>query len=54
MGTGIASGNKIESGSVLLGKTGVNRDLEKGTYIGMFAEDFKTYLKKEVKLRNLK
>lgn len=51
---GIASGNKIESGSVLLGKTGVNRDLEKGTYIGMFAEDFKTYLKKEVKLRNLK
>jgi UDP-3-O-[3-hydroxymyristoyl] glucosamine N-acyltransferase len=34
-------------------KTGVNRDLEKGTYFGMFAEDFKTYLKK-VKLRNLK
>lgn len=51
---GIASGNKIGGGSVLLGKTGVNRDLEKGTYIGMFAEDFKTYLKKEVKLRNLK
>ncbi len=50
---GIASGNKIESGTVLLGKTGVNRDLEKGTYIGMFAEDYKTYLKKEVKLRNL-
>lgn len=51
---GIASGNKVEAGTVLLGKTGVNRDLEKGTYIGMFAEDFKTYLKKEVKLRNLK
>lgn len=51
---GIASGNKIEGGTVLLGKTGVNRDLEKGTYIGMFAEDFKSYLKKEVKLRNLK
>lgn len=51
---GVASGNTIESGSVILGKTGVNRDLEKGTYIGMFAEDFKTYLKKEVKLRNLK
>lgn len=51
---GIASGNRIGGGSVLLGKTGVNRDLEKGTYIGMFAEDFKTYLKKEVKLRNLK
>ncbi|CAH0273875.1 UDP-3-O-(3-hydroxymyristoyl)glucosamine N-acyltransferase [Chryseobacterium sp. Bi04] len=51
---GIASGNKIAAGTVILGKTGVNRDLEKGTYIGMFAEDFKTYLKKEVKLRNLK
>ena len=50
---GIASGNSIEAGSVILGKTGVNRDLKKGTYIGMFAEDFKTYLKKEVKLRNL-
>lgn len=50
---GIASGNKIEKGSVLLGKTGVNRDLPTGTYIGMFAEDYKTYLKKEVKLRNL-
>jgi len=51
---GVASGNTIANGSVILGKTGVNRDLEKGTYIGMFAEDFKTYLKKEVKLRNLK
>lgn len=51
---GIASGNTIEGGSILLGKTGVNRNLEKGTYIGMFAEDFKTYLKKEVKMRNLK
>lgn len=50
---GIASGNTIADGTVLLGKTGVNRNLEKGTYIGMFAEDFKTYLKKEVKLRNL-
>lgn len=50
---GMASGNKVANGTVLLGKTGVNRDLEKGTYIGMFAEDFKTYLKKEVKLRNL-
>lgn len=50
---GMASGNAIESGSVILGKTGVNRDLKKGTYIGMLAEDFKTYLKKEVKLRNL-
>jgi len=50
---GMASGNAIESGSVILGKTGVNRDLKKGTYIGMLAEDFKTYLKKEVRLRNM-
>lgn len=50
---GIASGKKVAAGTVLLGKTGVNRDLEQGTYIGMLAEDFKTYLKKEVKLRNL-
>ena len=50
---GIASGNEIEAGTVLLGKTGVNRNLKKGTYIGMFAEDYKTYLKKEVKLRNM-
>ena len=51
---GMASGNKIEKGAVILGKTGVNRDLKKGTYIGMFAEDFKGYLKKEIKLKNLK
>nr|WP_315026679.1 LpxD N-terminal domain-containing protein [uncultured Chryseobacterium sp.] len=51
---GIASGLRIEKGTVLLAKVGVNRDLKKGTYIGLFAEDFKTYLKKEVKLRNLK
>lgn len=50
---GVASGNRIEKGSIILGKTGVNRDLKKGTYIGMFAEDFRTYLKKEVKLKNL-
>jgi UDP-3-O-[3-hydroxymyristoyl] glucosamine N-acyltransferase len=50
---GMASGNSIEAGSVILGKTGVNRDLKKGTYIGMLAEDFKGYLKKEVKLRRL-
>ncbi len=51
---GIASGLTIEKGTVLLAKSGVNKDLKKGTYIGLFAEDFKTYLKKEVKLRNLK
>ncbi len=51
---GIASGLTIEKGTVLLAKSGVNKDLKKGTYIGLFAEDFKSYLKKEVKLRNLK
>ncbi|WP_292010527.1 LpxD N-terminal domain-containing protein [Chryseobacterium sp.] len=51
---GIASGLTIEKGTVLLAKAGVNRDLKKGTYIGLFAEDFRTYLKKEVKVRNLK
>lgn len=51
---GIASGLTIEKGTVLLAKAGVNKDLKKGTYIGLFAEDFKSYLKKEVKLRNLK
>ncbi|WP_312900426.1 UDP-3-O-(3-hydroxymyristoyl)glucosamine N-acyltransferase [Chryseobacterium taichungense] len=51
---GIASGLRIEKGTVLLAKAGVNRDLAKGTYFGPIAEDFRTYLKKEVKLRNLK
>ncbi|SDE21737.1 LpxD N-terminal domain-containing protein [Riemerella columbipharyngis] len=51
---GIASGLKIKKGTVLLAQCGVNRDLEKGTYFGPIAEDFRTYLKKEVRLRNLK
>ncbi|MBV8328669.1 UDP-3-O-(3-hydroxymyristoyl)glucosamine N-acyltransferase [Chryseobacterium sp.] len=51
---GIASGIRIAKGTVLLAKAGVNRDLEKGTYFGLLAEEFRTYLKKEVKLRNLK
>lgn len=51
---GIASGLRIEKGTILLAKAGVNRDLTKGTYFGSIAEDFRTYLKKEVKLRNLK
>lgn len=51
---GIASGLRIEKGTVLLAKAGVNRDLNKGTYFGSIAEDFRSYLKKEVKLRNLK
>ena len=51
---GEASGLKIEKGTILLAQVGVNRNLEKGTYFGPIAEDFRGYLKKEVKLRNLK
>ncbi|CAA7386221.1 UDP-3-O-(3-hydroxymyristoyl)glucosamine N-acyltransferase [Chryseobacterium fistulae] len=51
---GIASGVRLEKGTVLLAQVGVNRDLTKGTYFGPIAEDFRTYLKKEVKVRNLK
>lgn len=50
---GMASGVRIEGGTVLLGKTGVNKDLKKGTYFGPLAEEFKDYLKKEIKLKNL-
>lgn len=50
---GMASGVRVESGTVLLGKTGVNKDLKKGTYFGPLAEEFKDYLKKEVKLKRL-
>ncbi|MFB9121033.1 LpxD N-terminal domain-containing protein [Bergeyella porcorum] len=50
---GMASGVRVEKGTVLLAKTGVNRDLKKGTYFGPIAEEFRNYLKKEVKLRNL-
>lgn len=52
---GIASGNRVGKGAVLLGKTGVNKDLEGGkTYFGQLAEEFREYLRKEVKLKNLK
>ena len=51
---GMASGVRVESGTVLLGKTGVNKSLKKGTYFGPLAEEFKEYLKKEIKLKNLK
>ncbi len=51
---GMASGVRVESGTVLLGKTGVNKDLKKGTYFGPLAEEFKEYLRKEIKLKNLK
>ena len=50
---GVASGVRVESGTVLLAKCGVNRDLKKGTYFGPIAEEFKQYLRKEVKLKNL-
>ena len=51
---GMASGVRIEKGTVLLAKVGVNRDLKKGTYFGPIAEEFKQYLRKEVKIKNLK
>ncbi|WP_226064022.1 UDP-3-O-(3-hydroxymyristoyl)glucosamine N-acyltransferase [Kaistella polysaccharea] len=51
---GMASGVRVESGTVLLAKCGVNRDLKKGTYFGSIAEEFKQYLRKEIKLKNLK
>lgn len=51
---GMASGNRVGKGAVLLGKTGVNKDLEGGkTYFGQLAEEFRDYLRKEVKLKNL-
>ena len=50
---GMASGVRVAAGTVLLAKCGVNRDLEKGTYFGFLAEDFRDYLRKEIKLKNL-
>ena len=51
---GMASGVRVASGTVLLAKSGVNRDLKKGTYFGFLAEEFRDYLRKEVKIKNLK
>ena len=51
---GIASGLTIEKGTVLLAQVGVNRNLKKGTYFGPIAEEFRDYLRKEVKVKNLK
>lgn len=51
---GMASGVRVASGTVLLGKTGVNKDLKKGTYFGQLAEEFKEYLRKQSNLKNLK
>lgn len=51
---GMASGVRVEKGTVLLAKCGVNRDLKKGTYFGLLADEFRDFLRKEVKLKNLK
>lgn len=51
---GMASGVHIEKGTVILAQCGVNRSLTKGTYFGPLATEFKEYLRKEVKLKNLK
>lgn len=51
---GMASGVHVESGTVILAQCGVNRSLKKGTYFGPLAEEFKQYLRKEVKLKNLR
>lgn len=51
----MASGKRIGKGAIILGKTGVNKDLEGGkTYFGQLAEEFRDYLKKEIKIKNLK
>ena len=50
---GMASGVRVEKGTVLLGKCGVNRDLKKGTYFGFLAEEFREWLKKEAKIKRL-
>lgn len=51
---GMASGVRVEKGTVLLAKCGVNRDLKKGTYFGFLADEFRDYLRKEVKIKKLK
>ncbi|MBS1549126.1 MAG: UDP-3-O-(3-hydroxymyristoyl)glucosamine N-acyltransferase [Bacteroidetes bacterium] len=50
---GMASGLTIEKGTVILAQTGVNRSLKKGTYFGPIAQEFKEYLRKEVKLKQM-
>ena len=50
---GMASEVRVGKGTVLLAKSGVNRDLKKGTYFGLLGEEFRDYLRKEVKLKNL-
>ena len=50
---GMASGLTIEKGTVILGQTGVTKSLNKGTYFGPIAQEFKDYLRKEVKLKQI-
>jgi UDP-3-O-[3-hydroxymyristoyl] glucosamine N-acyltransferase len=51
----MTSGKRIGKGAIVLGKSGVNKDLAGGkTYFGVLAEEFRDYLKKEIKIRNLK
>lgn len=51
----MTSGKRIGKGAIVLGKSGVNKDLEGGkTYFGVLAEEFRDYLRKEVKIKNLK
>ena len=50
---GMASGLTIEKGTVILGQTGVTKSLKKGTYFGPIAQEFKEYLRKEVKLKQI-
>jgi UDP-3-O-[3-hydroxymyristoyl] glucosamine N-acyltransferase len=50
---GMASGVRVEKGTVILGQTGVNKSLKKGTYFGPIAQEFKEYLRNEVKVKNL-
>lgn len=51
---GMASGLTIEKGTIILGQTGVNKSLKKGTYFGPLAQEFKEYLRNEVKLKKMK
>jgi UDP-3-O-[3-hydroxymyristoyl] glucosamine N-acyltransferase len=50
----MASGLTIEKGTIILGQTGVNKSLKKGTYFGPLAQEFKEYLRNEVKLKKMK
>ncbi|MDL1914048.1 MAG: UDP-3-O-(3-hydroxymyristoyl)glucosamine N-acyltransferase [Bergeyella sp.] len=50
---GIASGTRIEKGTVLLAKTGVMSDLKKDTYLGTVAQNYRDYLRGQIKIKKL-